>query len=384
MNIEVNVDRIKYLMKIFNLTKDDFISMLSKGLKKDLADKDIFASNIKLSVLKKIDKIFGKGINFYLNPYPIVINKNTSIFFRKDNFSIPINLGARGIISSFEDKKNLLLSYNSLSNVKIRRVLSTYSINDDPHKVAQEVLKVFSFNKGNMNKNPKLFLKEFINELSDRNVYVFEFIETWNKKEKANISGFYLSPNVIVLKRLQHSFKREIFSLAHELGHYLLDFEDVDDSEKSIDNNIINDTETWCNDFAFAFIVGDYMKLFNSLDNASSSNDYHDDLCSKLTKCTAISAYAVYTYLLRTKKISYINYKTVVDDLKRNYMEEQKNSKLELKVQPGERKGSTPKPIQSPLYIYTLRNALFDGIINEYDFCKQLDIKSDKIMKYLL
>jgi Zn-dependent peptidase ImmA (M78 family) len=382
MNVEVNVDRIKYLMKIFNLTKDDFISMLSKGLKKNLTDKDILASNIKLSVLKKMDKIFEKGINFYLNPYPIEINKETSIFFRKDGFSLPINLGARRIISSFEDKKNLLLSYSRLSNLKIRRILPIYSIGDNPYKVAQEVLETFSLNKGNVNKDSKLFLKNFINELSDRNVYVFEFIETWNKKETANISGFFLNPNVIVLKRLQHSFKREIFSLAHELGHYLLDFEDVDDSEKNIDNNI-NEVETWCNDFAFAFIVGDYMKLFDCLDNASPSNDFHDNLCGELTKYTAISAYAIYTHLLRIKKISYVDYKTIVDDLKRNYMERQAISKLKPKVQLDGRKGSAPKPIQSPLYIYTLRNALFDGIINEYDFCKQLNVKSDKIMKYL-
>jgi Zn-dependent peptidase ImmA (M78 family) len=42
--------------------------------------------------------------------------------------------------------------------------------------------------------------------------------ETHNKKEKANISVFYLSPNVIVLKRNQKFLKREIFTLAHELG----------------------------------------------------------------------------------------------------------------------------------------------------------------------
>jgi radical SAM superfamily enzyme YgiQ (UPF0313 family) len=43
-------------------------------------------------------------------------------------------------------------------------------------------------------------------------------IETWNKKEKANIDGIYLSPNVIVLKR-QKSYRRETFTLIHELGH---------------------------------------------------------------------------------------------------------------------------------------------------------------------
>ena len=52
-------------------------------------------------------------------------------------------------------------------------------------------------------------------------LFVFEYIETWNKKEKTNIDGFYLKPNVIVLKHHKH-YKREIFTLAHELGHCLL------------------------------------------------------------------------------------------------------------------------------------------------------------------
>ncbi|MFX4971243.1 ImmA/IrrE family metallo-endopeptidase, partial [Acinetobacter baumannii] len=65
-------------------------------------------------------------------------------------------------------------------------------------------------------------MKNFISKFAENNILVFEFIETHNKKEKANINGFYLTPNVIVLKRNQKSFSREIFTLAHELGHYLL------------------------------------------------------------------------------------------------------------------------------------------------------------------
>ena len=71
--------------------------------------------------------------------------------------------------------------------------------------------------------------------MATKNIMVFEFIETWNKKEKANIDGFYLKPNLIVLKRHQ-SFSREIFTLAHELGHYLLDEEEIEEINYSVYN----------------------------------------------------------------------------------------------------------------------------------------------------
>lgn len=105
---------------------------------------------------------------------------------------------------------------------------------------------------------PKEFLRALISKFAEKNILVFEFVETWNKKEKANIDGFYLAPNVIVLKRHQSSFRREIFTLIHELGHYLLNEEEIEELDISnFANNKLSDIERWCNDFAYYFLVGD-------------------------------------------------------------------------------------------------------------------------------
>ena len=124
------------------------------------------------------------------------------------------------------------------------------------HKqVAEEIRKQIY---PGFNKDRKAFLKSIITKLADNNVLVFEFVETWNKKEKANINGFYLAPNVIVLKR-QKSYRRETFTLIHELGHYLLNFEEID--EKIGDDysayESLDKIEKWCNDFAYYFLIGE-------------------------------------------------------------------------------------------------------------------------------
>jgi hypothetical protein len=45
--------------------------------------------------------------------------------------------------------------------------------------------------------------------------------------------------------------------------------------------------------------------------------------------------------------------------------------------------GSTPKPINSPLLISTIQTAFYEGVINEYDVCKTLNISPDKLEIYL-
>ncbi|WP_086543530.1 ImmA/IrrE family metallo-endopeptidase [Algoriphagus antarcticus] len=77
-------------------------------------------------------------------------------------------------------------------------------------------------------------------------------------KQKSNIDGFFIKPNVIVLRRNQDYFKWEIFTLAHELGHYILNQEEVESIY--FDQLVLGATskiEAWCYTFAFAFLAGD-------------------------------------------------------------------------------------------------------------------------------
>ncbi len=208
--IEFNISRLQYLLRLYSLTEDDLLLRISEGLKNPILRSDVFAGKIRLSYLKKIDNIFKKGLHFYLDPMSPDESKEASIFFRKDNFNSELNIGARKIVNLFKEQKISLSALSKLSEFTIERILPAFTIADKPEKaahIAREALYP-SFNA-----NLKDFLKALINKLSDSNIFVLEFVETWNKIDKANIDGFYLSPNFIGTKKTTEIFStRNIYA----------------------------------------------------------------------------------------------------------------------------------------------------------------------------
>lgn len=185
-----------------------------------------------------------------------------------------------------------------------------------------------------------------------------------------------MSPNTLVLKRQQKSFRREIFTLVHELGHFLLNEEEIEEVDyKSISKNHLNKIENWCNEFAYYFLVGEYHTEIDNLEKADANNDYHHNLIDDISRETHLSTLALYTRLLYDNKISQKDYTKIKHEIKLAFQEkvaEENKIKEFEKLQGIKRGGSVPKPINSPLFINTLQNALYDGIINEYEFCKNL------------
>lgn len=385
LKIEHNISRIKYLMKLYQLSMDEFLIRISEGLKHPLTEQDVFGSEIKLAHLKRVDRVFDKGVEFYLNPKPMTENREASIFFRKDSFNTDLNVGAKKIVAKFEDLKISISAISKLADVKLKRVLPIYTLSDNPKDVAAVVRERLYPDEV----SPVLsdFLKQLIAKFAECNIFVFEFVETWNKRETANINGFFLKPNVIVLKRQQKAFRREIFTLIHELGHYLLNEEEIEEVEMTSMSKLdISKIENWCNTFAYYFLIADYRDMIDNIEKADASNDYHFELVEKVSKETHLSTLALFTRLLYTRKISRGDYNNVKTDLNNRYRQRLENERRQReldKIKGVKKGGTTPKPINSPLYINTLQSALYSGVINEYDFCKSLNIKPEKIEQYL-
>lgn len=385
-HISINKDRILYLMKVYGLELDDLLDRLSEKLKNRLKEEDIITDSIQLSHLKRIDRIFNKGLAYYTNPSKPSGSASSSIFFRKQDFSSTLNLGSRKIVNQYEDLKNSISALTKLSEINIERKLPYFNTNDDPRetaiKIRDDLYPPFK---------PKLrdFLKELIYSLSNYNIFVYEFVEAWNKKDKANIDGFYLSPHSIILKRNQKALRREIFTLAHELGHYLLDNEDID--ELSYDRLSVkpqNNVERWCNDFAFHFLAGpNYGEKISDMDSASSANDYHHTVVQDISNNTHLSVLAIYTRMLLDGKISRSEYDSVSGEIKKEIRdrEDEEKKKREIEKSLGQTKGGrAPKPINSPLFERVLQAAYLDGVIGEMEFCKGLKIKPNEMNKYLI
>lgn len=384
MKVEQNISRLRHLLEMYRLSVQDFLMIISKGLKNPITKEEIFRDEIKVSYLKRIDKLFDKGLHYYLDPKAPETSKEASVFFRKQNFANDeLNIGAIKIVNQFEELKLSLSAIAKLSELDFRRKFPKFTINQHPQEVANLVRKklypTFSTKRRD-------FLKSLISKFAEHNILVFEFIETWNKKDKANIDGFFLNPNMIVLKRHQ-SFRREIFTLAHELGHYLLEEEEIEELDYQIlAKKNLSALERWCNDFAFYFLVGEHSNSLETLEKASSQNDYNFDIIKSVSEKTHLSQIALFTRLLFIGKISRKNYsiiKSDFDEIFRKLREEKEREKQQLKDLGIKQRGSVAKPIASPLFVSTIQTAYYEGVLNEYEVCQKLNIKPENLEKYI-
>ena len=380
-------------MSLYRMTKEELLTKLNAKRKILLTEEEVFASEISIKLVKKLDLIFKKGLSYYLDPKDPIKSNEESIFFRKEDFNANLSFGARQIVNKFEEDKISFTALSKLIDYKVKRIIPVYSITDDPQSVATETRRILYPIFTSIKRD---FLRAFIEKLADSNVLVFEFVETWNKTETANINGLFLAPNTIVLKRNQKALSREIFTLAHEVGHYLLNSEEIDGS---VSGEVIkgsmktdeNEVERWCNSFAYFFLVGDYDREVAALSQATAKNDYHRDIVDEISKKTALSTLAIYTRLFRTNRVSAFDYDNIYSDIVEAIKRRQEAEKAEADRKRQQDKdagkvsgGAAPQPIISPLYVRTMRGALYGGLINEQDFCIRLGIPMSKMEKYLV
>lgn len=384
MKVKHNIKRIEYLLSLYKMTTGELLLQINMGLKKLIQANDLFGEEIEINHLKRIDKIFNKGLHYYLDENVPVRSDEASIFFRKERFISDLNLEARKVVNRFEELKISLEAISKLVDIRRERLLPIFSTRDDPedvaHALSKQLYPTFEPNKRN-------FLKALIERFAEYNILVFEFIETWNKKETANIDGFFLHPNVIVLKREQNAFSREIFTLIHELGHYLLNIEEVEQIDVlNMARKELSAVERWCNDFAFYFLAGERSKEIAGMGIVDDRNDYFFDRVSRLSEETHLSKLAIYTRLLFNGQISQANYNQVRIGLEENFRlkQEEKARQKEIDKMLGVKsKGSAPKPINSPLLISTVQIAYYEGVLNESDVCKTLNISPEKLELFI-
>ena len=385
MKIEYNKNRVTYLLSLYKMTVAELLSLINHDLKTPITWADIDRDEVEINHLKRIDKVFNKGLLYYSDPSTPSKDKGISVFFRKEKFTTELNIGARKRVRAFEDLKTQISAVCKLSRFNITRNLPTFTVDDDPKSIAfslrDTLLPAFTSNKRD-------FLKAFINKLGDNNVLVFEFVDTANKKEKANIDGFYIEPNAIVLKRNQDSFSREIFTLAHEVGHYLLKREEVDeiDFEKMTKCTAsLSDVENWCNSFAYNLLLGaaNAAKL-DSIAVYDFHIDYGHVLIDSISKDTNLSRLSIFTNLFLQHKMSFADYSNVRDDLHQQWQERKDAEKLKREQEKAsgvQARGRTPKPIQSNLVADIYNYALNRGVVTEHEYCSVLNVKPNDISK---
>lgn len=380
LTVHQNIERLKYQLHLHGLSPQELAERISEKRVHPIRAEDILAPEVKLSHLKKVDALFNKGIHYYLDDSPPPQSPSSSVFFRKQSFHSPLNFRDRFTVNQFEERAQLISAWAKLSNLKFNRLLPVYQLQQEPSKAANELRekmgKVYS-------RNLKKHLENLIRTLAEQNVLVMEYVEHPNRKEKTSVDGFFLGPHLIVLKR-QKYYRREIFTLAHELGHYLLNEEEVE-SVEDYQNGYLKKTdkvETWCNEFAFHLLGGSWVQDLESLDKASPQNDYHHQRVDEIVEHTNLSKLAIYTRLLFLNKISRSAYQRVKKELLEQIEQDAQRRKEEREKNDAPLRA--PKPIHSPLLERTLLHAYHRGIVAESEVAKQLNLKPEKLQKVLI
>ncbi len=361
MDIELNIGRLRHLLSLYGMSESDLMDAINAGRKRKYAPGQVFAPLVDVRIIRRIDGLlFNKGLSYYADPAPVPATESMSVFFRRKSFGEKLNFASKRIVNNYESLKNYLSSLDSLSNVRKEVALPRFSPRANPGEAAARVRDII-YPQGRCG-SPRDFLKRLIDNLASAGVLVFEHIESPNRKDKANIDGFFLHPNFIVLKR--HSlYKREIFTLLHEVGHCVLGREDVEStSTDAADYAAMSATERWCNDFAYHFLVGDNAGRIDGIVNADGTNDYRFPLLEEVSSACFISKRALFTRLLYLRKISPADYRNVMADLDERFAEYKARQKQSLTGSDGTRRHpAPPRPIYSPMFLSTIAVALNDG-----------------------
>jgi Zn-dependent peptidase ImmA (M78 family) len=370
--IQINLQRLQYLLDLYQLSRVDFMTMLNVGYKKELDESDVFIEAIDVKLLKRIDKFFEKGLLYYIDDTNLTKSPEASVFFRKAEVGQGLDFKDKKIVQSFEEQRIHFGTLAKLASFDVSRKLPVFSLANSPQSVADQV-RIELYPK--IVKDPKAFLRKLLTTYSNQNIFVFEYIDT-KRTNKTQIDGFFLSPNAIVLKR--SAPKREIFTLAHELGHYLLNQEEVDKNISDFAPHI-SDIENWCNDFAWYFLVGASDHALNTFDTTQDL----DVFAKNISDATHLSKHAVAFRLYKKKRIGwnqYANYKRKLDD-DFAVLALQQKEQAESNKEAGITTFGTSKPIHAPLIIDTLKSALYRGVIDDMDVMNYLNYTDKQLDK---
>ena len=398
----LNIDRINFLIDFYKITKDNFLKIINGDNKKRITFSEL-ENPIELSKIKKIDKVFQKGLSWYIDKNKIIKKEDKSIFFRKNLFNSNLELEDIKIINNFEEKKFLLNNLCNNIEFKLKRNIDTFNINDKIEKVVEIVNNKFfdiendlierkiikKINFENTKEKDKEYLKNLFRIIEEFGVFVFEYLENHNKKQKVNFEGFYLK-NIIVVKR-NKNLRKEIFTLLHEFAHFLLDKEEIDEN---LENENLSKIERWCNDFAFSFLIFNEKKSFKKLENPNLNNDFYKNEIIDLSKKTYLNPISFYVNFLYLNKINSNVFITKRDEINKNHQKrllkekEEFDKQIKFKKVNGEKiPPMIPKSIKSKLFEEIVSINFSQGKIDDgVDLCRYLEFskkKSEKFMRNL-
>lgn len=392
--ISINRQRLEYLLSLFRLTEDGLVARIGyKEARTKEFREELKAGKFKRSSLERIDKIFGKGLSFYTDPAPLPKGAGRSahsIFFRKDSFNAKLGLPDYRFVSDTEDTIAEIRTLASLSGLPIRRSIEefhhrTHSAEAIAQKMRQVLHPHEDGGSSRRKQEDRAFLKDLIDRISEVGVLVLEYPgNAYNTLEenRCHLSGLFIKGcgSNIALRREEDYHKREIFTLAHELGHCLIGSEEIDASPfEQIANREI---EGWCNTFAFHFLTSDEQRR-QLLSLREEDVTLDNPLIARISGDAHVSRLAIYTHLLYEGIIRDDQYGGLKGVLGRSHKQRlekkrqaQREERARLQEQGKKPGGAAAQPIRSGLEADVYRAAYHEGLVEGHEIARRFRPRS--------
>ena len=352
--MDILPQRVRYIKRLYGLSEEGLCAMLNQGLAAEdqLTPDKLFAGEATPVQVDRLVEVSGKHLGFWAMPFPATGHCYSSILYRKHRFNCDLTHQDRMLVVREEDNAIRLIDTCKELRLRLSRKLPRFNVRQKPSLAAYKTRDLLEI--GAEYASPRTFLEDLVARLSNHNIVINEHIDPKGKRRQTNLAGFFIKTRTIVFKRNRRR-SQELFTLAHELGHYMLGDEDID--ALSLNGNLKGE-ERWCNDFAFHLILGP--ERVQELDTVTDMQ-MHDALgvIARFADRHHVSSLALYYYFRRTGRISQAEYEE-----KENQIKTASKKRRSLPI-------SNILPLVSPLELDILRQACEWSILREHEVIRR-------------
>ncbi len=216
----VNIDRIRWCMSDRNINAEELAAEI--GVKEEKLNA-IFDGEAapSLTLLKKIAKYFNRGLLFFLSEGQVNETELRTAGFRTlANMHPQLDPDIKALMERVERQRRIFIGLREDIDDDSRMFDPPEVPSDDPRKAAEIIRKWLPLN------GDKSF-DGYRRALEARDILVFRsngYRGEWQVPKESEVEGFAIFHThfPIIFVKKHDTKKRELFTLAHELGHLIL------------------------------------------------------------------------------------------------------------------------------------------------------------------
>lgn len=229
----VNIDRIQWCMSDRNIAAEELATEID--VKVERID-SILAGETAPSVtdLKKVAKYFNRGLLFFVSEGEVNETKLRSAGFRTLTNTHPtLDAEIKALMERVERQRQIFLSLREELGEDEAKAFQPPDVPRNDPPTAANITRNWLGLNGNRS------FETYRQLIEARGVLVFRsngYVGPWRVPAESEIEGFsvYHEHYPIIFVRKREARQRELFTLAHELGHLILHREGSIDSEENV------------------------------------------------------------------------------------------------------------------------------------------------------